>query len=109
MAHLKSHGRNRTTLVIAHRLSTVADADEIVVLEEGKVAESAGRAAGHEWSVRRSVGGADHPGGGAPFLRTCRARPAQYACCLRLGALLHRLVRLASAIFIIPWRLAAFF
>ena len=39
MAHLKSHGRNRTTLVIAHRLSTVADADEIVVLEEGKVAE----------------------------------------------------------------------
>ena len=39
MAHLKTHGRNRTTLVIAHRLSTVADADEIVVLEEGKVAE----------------------------------------------------------------------
>ena len=36
---LKTHGRNRTTLVIAHRLSTVADADEIVVLEEGKVAE----------------------------------------------------------------------
>ena len=39
MAHLKTHGRNRTTLVIAHRLSTVADADEMVVLEEGKVAE----------------------------------------------------------------------
>ena len=28
----------RTTLVIAHRLSTVALADELVVLEEGRVA-----------------------------------------------------------------------
>ena len=39
MAHLKTHGRNRTTLVIAHRLSTVGTRAEIVVLEEGKVAE----------------------------------------------------------------------
>jgi ABC-type multidrug transport system fused ATPase/permease subunit len=29
----------RTTLVIAHRLSTVRDADRVVVLADGKVAE----------------------------------------------------------------------
>jgi ATP-binding cassette subfamily C protein CydCD len=31
--------RNRTTLVIAHRLSTVRGADRIIVMEDGRVAE----------------------------------------------------------------------
>ncbi|MCB5203371.1 ABC transporter ATP-binding protein/permease [Neorhizobium sp. T786] len=36
---------NRTTLVIAHRLSTVINADEIIVLRDGKIAERGTHAA----------------------------------------------------------------
>ncbi|MES1972637.1 MAG: ABC transporter ATP-binding protein/permease [Pseudomonadota bacterium] len=38
-ATLDDIGRGRTTIVIAHRLSTVVSADEIVVLESGRVVE----------------------------------------------------------------------
>ncbi len=36
---LRQVSANRTTLVIAHRLSTVVEADEIIVLQDGQIAE----------------------------------------------------------------------
>jgi ATP-binding cassette subfamily B protein len=36
---LEKVSRNRTSLVIAHRLSTIVGADEIIVLEQGRIAE----------------------------------------------------------------------
>ena len=44
-AALRNAAANRTTIVIAHRLSTVTDADEIIVLSDGQVAERGTHAA----------------------------------------------------------------
>ena len=46
---LQEVSKNRTTLVIAHRLSTVVDADEILVLDHGTIVER-GR---HDELIRR--------------------------------------------------------
>jgi ATP-binding cassette subfamily B protein len=43
-AALDAASRGRTTLVIAHRLSTVVTADEIIVLKDGEIAERGGHA-----------------------------------------------------------------
>jgi len=40
LATMRAVARQRTTLTIAHRLSTVSDADRILVLDEGRLAES---------------------------------------------------------------------
>ncbi len=39
LENLESFFEGRTVVVVAHRLSTVKNADKIVVLEEGKIVE----------------------------------------------------------------------
>lgn len=39
LKNLKKYMKNRTSIIISHRISTVKDADKIIVLAEGKIAE----------------------------------------------------------------------
>ena len=81
-AELKAMGQGRTVLTIAHRLSTVADADRIVVLEDGVIVEEGS----HEWAAGRggalcpalapaAIGGGGRLSGGGGTAAPPRACP----------------------------------
>ena len=62
-AELRTAAQNKTTLVIAHRLSTVVDAHEILVMEAGRIVERGTHAAllaldqkyAHMWTLQQST------------------------------------------------------
>jgi len=73
-ANLREVAKNRTTLIIAHRLSTVVDADEILVLQAGRIIErgrhatllAAGGAYAELWRRQQDDGASHGPPPPAP-------------------------------------------
>jgi len=77
-AALEEASRGRTTIVVAHRLSTIADADKIVVLKDGVVVEEGGHAElvardGEYAELWRRQ--AEEPFGATPAFRTVGKSP----------------------------------
>ncbi|MEZ5654790.1 MAG: ABC transporter ATP-binding protein/permease [Sphingobium sp.] len=65
---LRDMSQQRTTIIVAHRLSTVVDADEIIVLEAGRIAEQGNHAtllmAGGLYAQMWARQAVEHDGGG---------------------------------------------
>ena len=75
-AELRQIAENRTTLVIAHRLSTVIDADQILVMEYGRIVERGthrellerGEVYAHMWALQQQEAAREVVGAGTGSL-----------------------------------------
>ena len=67
LSRLRGVMRQRTSIIVSHRISTVRDADQIFVLDDGRIAERGTHdaAGGPRRPVRRAVSEAAAGGGAA--------------------------------------------